>query len=304
MTDRWHPSPLPVALVSCADKPDHEDDDAHLRAALDDRGQAFVTVAWDDPAVDWAGFAAALVRTTWDYHHRRAEFVAWAEACAARTLLLNPPEIIRWNTDKRYLRQLEAAGLPLPETVWVEPDEDVDPVEVLRARGWSRGFMKPVVGANAVRTARFGPTDGEAARSALRAALSAGAMMLQPYLEGVESVGEMSGLWIDGAYAHGVRKVPKPGDWRVQDDWGARDEPYALTADERALGEAVIGVAQAQLVDPARPLLYARVDFLRDADGQPRLMELELVEPSLFLRHGPETAGLLADALIRRLPRG
>jgi glutathione synthase/RimK-type ligase-like ATP-grasp enzyme len=291
-------------MVSCADKPDHEDDDAHLRAALHDRGQAFVTVAWDDPAVDWAGFAAALVRTTWDYHHRRAEFVAWAEACAARTLLLNPPEIIRWNTDKRYLRQLEAAGLPLPETVWVEPDEDVDPVDVLRARGWSRGFMKPVVGANAVRTARFGPTDGDAARSALRGALAAGAMMLQPYLEGVESVGEMSGLWIDGAYAHGVRKVPKPGDWRVQDDWGARDEPYALTADERALGEAVIGVAQAQLVDPARPLLYARVDFLRDADGQPRLMELELVEPSLFLRHGPETAELLADALIRRLPRG
>jgi glutathione synthase/RimK-type ligase-like ATP-grasp enzyme len=303
MTDRWHPSPRPVALVSCADKPDHEDDDAHLRAALQARGQPFVTVAWDKPAVDWAGFSAALIRTTWDYHHRRAEFVAWAEACAARTLLLNPPEIIRWNTDKRYLRQLEAAGLPLPETIWVEPDQDVDPVEVLRARGWGRGFMKPVIGANAVRTARFGPEDGSSAKEALRAALRDGAMMLQPYLDGVESVGEMSGLWIDGVYAHGVRKVPKAGDWRVQDDWGARDEPYTLSAAENALGEAVIAVAQAQLADPGQPLLYARVDFLKDAAGQPQLMELELVEPSLFLRHGPETAGRLAEALIRRLPR-
>ncbi|MBL8615964.1 MAG: hypothetical protein JNM72_10185 [Deltaproteobacteria bacterium] len=303
MTDRWHPSPRPVALVSCADKPDHEDDDAHLRAALLARGQPFVTVAWDEPAVDWAGFSAALIRTTWDYHHRRAEFVAWAEACAARTLLLNPPEIIRWNTDKRYLRQLEAAGLPLPETIWVEPDQDVDPVEVLRARGWGRGFMKPVIGANAVRTARFGPEDGSSAKEALRAALREGAMMLQPYLDGVESVGEMSGLWIDGVYAHGVRKVPKAGDWRVQDDWGARDEPYTLSAAENALGEAVIAVALAQLSDPGQPLLYARVDFLKDAAGQPQLMELELVEPSLFLRHGPETAGRLAEALIRRLPR-
>ena len=141
------------------------------------------------------------------------------------------------------------------------------------------------------------------ARAALRAALAAGPMMLQPYLEGVESVGEMSGLWIDGAYAHGVRKVPKPGDWRVQDDWGARDEPYALSAAEKNLGEAVIAVAQAQLADPGQPLLYARVDFLKDAAGRPQLMELELVEPSLVLRHGPETAGALADALIRRLPQ-
>lgn len=290
----------PIALVSCAEKPDHEDDDAHLRAALTAAGQPFVTVAWD-AAVDWSAFSAALIRTTWDYHHRRDEFVAWAEACAAQTLLLNPPEIIRWNTDKRYLRELEAAGLPLPETVWVEPGDNVDPVAVLHARGWARGFMKPVVGANAVRTARFGPAEAGAARAALDAALAAGPMMLQPYLSGVETVGEMSGLWIDGVYAHGVRKIPRAGDWRVQDDWGASDEPYTLSPSEIALGEAVIDVAQRRLAEPGRPLLYARVDFLRGADGAPRLMELELVEPSLFLRHGPETSARLVAALSARL---
>lgn len=298
--------PRRVALVSCDDKPDHEDDDAHLRAALAALGLPADVVSWSDPTAAWGDYGLALIRTTWDYHHRREAFVAWAERAGALTALHNPPEVIRWNTDKRYLRALAAAGAPLPPTVWVEPGEGVDPVEVLRREGWGRGFMKPVIGANASLTARFGPGDRQRATAALAEGLGQCAMMLQPYIEGVETVGEFSGVWIDGIYRHGVQKRPQPGDWRVQDDWGATDAPYALTDAEKNLGEAIINEATRLCAPsggaPARPLLYARVDFLKAADGAPLLMELELVEPSLFFRHQPETAATLATAIAARLP--
>lgn len=295
-----------VALVTCADKPDHEDDDAALRAAMRAIELDFDVVAWDDPTVAWGDYGLTLIRTTWDYHHRREAFVAWAERAGALSPLHNPPEIIRWNTDKRYLATLAAVGAPLPPTVWIDQGQDIDPVDVLLREGWARGFMKPVVGANASHTARFGPGDRETAKAALQRGLQASAMMLQPYIEGVEAAGEFSGLWIDGIYRHGVQKQPAPGDWRVQDDWGATDQPYSLTDAEKDLGEAIIAEATRQRRAPIgadpRPLLYARVDFLKAADGAPLLMELELVEPSLFLRHGPETAAALAAAIEARLP--
>ena len=124
--------------------------------------------------------------------------------------------------------------------------------------------------------------------------LQAEEMMLQPYVEQVERDGEWSAIFIDGDYSHGVRKVPVAGDYRVQDDFGASDMPATFTDDELALARSIVDAVDADL-------LYARVDFLRDADGELRLTELELVEPSLFFRHAPEAAAKLADALVRRI---
>jgi glutathione synthase/RimK-type ligase-like ATP-grasp enzyme len=191
-------------------------------------------------------------------------------------------------------------GVPLPTTIWIDPGETPDLGALLADHGWHRGFLKPVVGANAIRTLRFTAQEAASAQTFLAEALRFGPMMVQPYLDKVETSGEFSGIWINGRYAHGVQKIPLPGDWRVQDDHGASDRPYSLTPDELSLGENILSLTHT-LCPTQQPLLYARVDFLRDELGNPKLMELELVEPSLFFRHGAPTARLLANALMARL---
>jgi glutathione synthase/RimK-type ligase-like ATP-grasp enzyme len=286
-----------IALASCNDLPDWEVDDAPLHDALRARGADLRVLPWDAPGVDWGGFDAVLVRTTWDYQARPAAFLAWADRVGPR--LHNPAAVIRWNLDKRYLRALAAEGVPLAPTVWLEPGDAVDLGAVLDARGWEAGFLKPVVGASARATHRFSRQEAAAAQSWLAPVLAREAMMLQPYLPAVEGFGEVSAICIEGEEAHWVRKVPVPGDYRVQDDHGASDEPFAPAVADRALARGVLAAARRVLGRDA-PLLYARVDLLRDGAGAWVLTELELVEPSLFFRHGPGTAELLAGALLRR----
>lgn len=287
-----------IALATCPSLPHWEIDDRFLHAALDARGIAYDRPAWSDGAVDWSRYDAVLIRTTWDYQQWRDDFVAWADRVGAVTALHNPAPVVRWNTHKGYLRDLEARGVPVVDTIWCRAGEVIDLCAALADRGWSRAFLKPAVGATARETLRFAATDRDldAARAHLARLQAAGeTMLLQPYLERVETDGERSAVFIDGALTHAVRKVPVPGDYRVQDDFGARDEPYEPTDGERTFAEAA--VARAGFAD----LLYARVDWLRDGDGRPRLTELELVEPSLFFRHAPAAAGALAEALLRRL---
>lgn len=287
---------MKIALASCRDLPDWEVDDKPLEAALTARGVDIVKPAWDDPQVNWSKFDACLIRTTWDYSERRDAFVAWAKKVAISTKLFNPAETVRWNTDKRYLKSLAERGVPTIETVWIEPGEHVDVAALLRERGWSRGFIKPVVGASSRATLRFDDSaDGiAAAQQHLDMYAAREAMMMQPYLAMVETEGEYSVIFVDGKPAHGVRKVPVPGDYRVQDDFGAHDESWTPTDEELATAQHAIRAG-------GQGLLYGRVDFLRGNDGKLLMNELELVEPSLFFRHGKQTAELLADALLARV---
>jgi len=287
---------LRIALATRRNLPDWEVDDAPLHRALEARGAAIARPAWDDPAVDWAAFDACLIRSTWDYHERRDDFVAWAERVESLTRLFNPASVVRWNTHKTYLRDLEAAGVPVVPTVWIEPGSAVDPGLVMRECGWRRGFLKPAVGSTAWRTLRFddSPAGLAAAREHLRDLAGEHTVLMQPYLDRVERDGEVSAVFIDGAFSHGVRKTPVPGDYRVQDDFGAADEPYRFSDEE-------LGIAQHAVESTGFDLLYARADFIRDAGGDLRLNELELVEPSLFFRHAPGAAEALADGLLERL---
>lgn len=286
-----------IALASCTDLPDWEVDDLPFHTALRERGADLHVLPWDAPGVDWETFDAVLVRTTWDYQTRPAAFLAWADSVGPR--LLNPAAVLRWNLDKRYLRELAEAGAPLAPTVWLEPGQPVDLSEVLQEQGWSAGFLKPVVGASARATHRFTPSEAAAAQAWLDPVLEREAMMFQPYLPAVEGFGEVSAVCIDGTARHWVRKIPVPGDYRVQDDHGASDEPFAPAPADEALAARVLATAS-RLLGLESPLLYARVDLLRDGTGAWVLTELELVEPSLFFRHGPSTAGALADALLDR----
>lgn len=287
---------MKIALATCRDLPDWEVDDRPLDAAFRDTGVDLRQPAWDDDSVDWAAFDACLIRTTWDYSLRRDEFVAWARRVATSTRLFNPPEIVRWNTDKRYLRDLETAGVPTIPTIWLERGSRVNIEHVLTEHHWERAFLKPVIGASSSGTLRFAtdPAGLRGAQAHLDSLLPAYEMMLQPYYPSVEDEGEYSVILIDGEPTHAVRKVPVAGDYRVQDDYGAHDEPATLDDKE-------IRVASHAMTAVGMPLLYARADFLRDPDGRLRMNELELVEPSLFFRHGPAAAERLAHATIKRI---
>jgi hypothetical protein len=316
---------LRIAVATCRTLPAHERDDLPLLAALRERGVHVEQPIWDDGAVDWSSFDAVLIRTTWDYQEKHSQFVAWADRVAGCTKLFNPAPLVGWNTHKQYLRELERLGVPLAETVWFAAGQAHDLGAATRARGITRGFLKPLVGANARNTLRFDaghPEDLQRAQAHLARVTADADMMLQPYLASVEREGELSAIFFDGVLSHAVRKVPVAGDYRVQDDWGAHDEPTTLEPEALAVCERTFACMAACFEqrgwDIALPLLYARVDLLRDASpGGPRalgggeaqktaagrfvLNELEIVEPSLFFRHGPQGPQMLVDALSRRL---
>ncbi|MFY9345202.1 MAG: hypothetical protein WAT39_22120 [Planctomycetota bacterium] len=290
-----------LGLATRSDLPGWEVDDRHLHRALAARGVAFEQPVWDDPAVDWTRYRAVLVRTTWDYQDKLPAFLAWAERVAAATTLFNPVGVVRWNTHKHYLRDLAAAGVPLAPTRWLGRGSRVDVAATMAAAGWREGFVKPCVGATARETLRF-PADERGfaqAQAHVDRLLPHEDLMLQPFLPAVLTRGEWSAIFVDGAITHCVRKIPVPGDYRVQDDFGARDELYEPTATERELAIAAMSaVGRACPAASGEPLLYGRTDFLWTDAGGCVLTELELVEPSLFFRHRPEAATTLADALL------
>lgn len=287
-----------IALATCRDLPEWEKDDAPLHAAFVKLGADIACVAWDDPKASWREFDACLLRTTWDYAPRLPEFLAWIDRVSQETRLFNPAPTVRWNTSKTYLADLESRGAPVIPTVWLAAGESIDVARVLAERGWTGGFLKPQVGATSRETLRFSSDPGrlEAAQAHADRVLGSESLMLQPYLPSVETEGELSVMFVDGRVTHAVRKVPRAGDYRVQDDFGASDHPVAPSPEEVQLATRVMGLA-------GPDLLYGRVDFLRDGSGTLRVNEVELVEPSFFFRHGAEAAPALATSLIQRLER-
>lgn len=299
---------LSIALAWCDPYPPVADDEGPLREALLSLGATPSTPAWD-AEIDWSRFDAVLLRCTWDYHERAEAFLAWCVATSRVTHLANGPGVVRWNLDKRYLAELEGRGLPIADTVWLEPHasgEAIDRgIDEALERGWTRCMMKPAIAANAWGTLRLdlGAPD---ARDQIHAHLARPEwgprpFLMQTYLSSVETEGELSIIVIDGVPTHGVRKVPARGDYRVQEDWGARDVPWEPERDALELARRAFEVARDAT---GEDLLYGRVDLLRDARGALVLNELELVEPALFFRHGPEAATRLARALVERVRRG
>jgi glutathione synthase/RimK-type ligase-like ATP-grasp enzyme len=277
-----------LALATCSALPAWEIDDRVFHEALAARRVDVRQTVWDDRHVDWTIFDAVLIRTTWDYQEKRDAFVAWAEQLPVP--LYNPADVVRWNTHKSYLRDLEGRGVPIVPTEWLRRGTAPDIASLCQRRGWRRAFLKPCVGATARETLRFDAGDPAAERHASRL-LASEDLMLQPYLSRVEEDGELSAIFIDGELTHSVRKVPVPGDYRVQDDFGATDALVEFPD---------VALARRTLEAVSRKLLYARTDFLIAEDGL-KLVELELVEPSLFFRHGRHAADRLADAVVRTL---
>jgi O-ureido-D-serine cyclo-ligase len=301
------PADPAVALVSARAARGLDEDMPPLIAALAAAGWRAEIADWDDEGVDWARFDVALLRSAWDYTERLPRFLAWVERTAARTRLLNAPPVVRWNSDKHYLQELAGAGVPVVPTTFVEAGAQgrspQDPATALAAfldeHDCAELVVKPAVGAGSRDTRRHARTAEAEILGHLRPLLAVGrSMMMQPYLEGVDREGETALMFIDGQFSHAIRKGPllPPGAASTTELFAPEEiRPRVPGADELALAQRLF----AQL--PFPDLLYARVDLIRDAAGSPRLLELELVEPSLFLSYASGAARRLVDATLRRL---
>ncbi|MFE0860012.1 RimK family alpha-L-glutamate ligase [Streptomyces rochei] len=267
-----------IALVTCRPGPrvSVDRDLPVLARALADAGASASVEVWDDAGVDWAAFDLVLIRSTWDYSWRADEFTAWAERCGGATRLANPAAVVRWNTDKRYLADLAAAGVPTVPTSYAAPGE---------APGLPDGHeyvVKPTSGAGARFAARYTPGEhATAVRQVERMHAEGFTAMVQPYMRAIDTAGERALQFFGGRLLHASRKgaVLAPGtpyDARKVAHPGL--EPWTPTAAEVAVAEAALTA-----VPGAAEPLYARVDLVDGDDGRPRVMELELVEPNLFL---------------------
>ncbi len=280
-----------VALVTCQRARGLDTDEPLLLAALDRLDLRVEVVDWDRPA-DWSVYDVAIIRSTWDYARRHAEYLSWAAATASVTSLHNPVSMLSWNTDKRYLHQLSEAGLAVIETLFLAPGSSWPVIELSGPI-----VVKPSVSAGGQDTARYESDELPQARDHV-ARLHAvhRVAMVQPYLEAVEVSDETALVYIGGRFSHAAAKGALLRSGSSETGLFAAETITARVPSpaERALGDATMAwLAGSELGAP----LYARIDLLLDADGLPRILEVELTEPSLFLETDREAADRMAAAI-------
>lgn len=265
-----------VALATSEGFPDLDPDSRLLLPALAAAGVDAQPAVWTDPSVDWAAFDAVVVRSVWDYFDREAEFLAWvARAGAVAKLFVNPPGVVAWNARKTYLRDLGARGVPVVDTLYLTRGEAV-------TVPFARAVVKPTVsGASQGLREVAGGTEVRAGAEDL---------MVQPLLESIADEGELSLLFAAGALSHTVRKVPARGDIRSQPQFGSTVAGEPATAEARDVARDVLDAVGAELA-------YARVDLVRAADGTLRLIELEVIEPLLYLGWDERSPARFASAI-------
>jgi glutathione synthase/RimK-type ligase-like ATP-grasp enzyme len=295
-----------LALVTAVAATGHDEDLAPMLAACANAGLQARAVAWDDATVSWSRFDAALLRSPWDYTERLGEFLHWCDRVQRSTRLLNPLAVVRWNTDKHYLADLEAAGVPVVATVFVEPE--AEPLEALQAflaaTDAEEFVVKPTVSAGSRDTQRYSRGQDFAAGNHIARLLEQGrSVMLQPYLRSVDTAGETALIYFEGQFSHAIGKgaLLRPDQPATQTPHASGHiSPRQAEPAERKLAEDVLSAAN-DLLQLGQPLAYARVDLIRDDTGAPRLLELELTEPSLFFAHASGSAERFAANLAHSL---
>ncbi|MFE2075855.1 ATP-grasp domain-containing protein [Streptomyces misionensis] len=262
-----------------------------LVRALNDAGARADAPCWDDPDVDWAGYDLVVIRSPWDYSWRAAEFAHWLERVGRATRVANPLDVVRWNTDKRYLGDLAAAGVPTVPTRYIAPGE---PAGLPSDHEY---VIKPTSGAGARFAARYTPAEHDTAlRQLARMHAEGFTAMVQPYLAAIDVTGERALQFFGGRLLHASRKaaVLTPNTPYDADKVAHPDlTPWQPTDAELAVAEKALAA-----VPTRSPLLYARVDLADGPDGAPRLMELELVEPNLFLFLHPDSVPHVVTAIL------
>jgi len=283
-----------ICFVTCRTWPDISDSDRLVQRALEARGATVEARAWNAPGADWDGFDAIVLRSNWDYHFEPDAFLGWLDRLErARARVWNPPALVRWNLTKSYLLDLARAGVPTVATVILEDESRAGLEAVMAARAWSRVVMKPVISASAHDTRLVSAATMDEAVAALRSGAIRRPVLVQPFVEEIQSRGEWSLVFIETEMTHAVLKRPAAGEFRVQPRLGG-------TVETPEPPDRVRAVARAALAALPVPPLYARIDGVEAAAGF-QIMEVEVNEPGLFFPHAPAAAVRFAEALLRRL---
>jgi glutathione synthase/RimK-type ligase-like ATP-grasp enzyme len=283
-----------VALATQDALPQLCADDRLLIPALAAHGVHATAAVWSDPSVDWTTFDAVVIRSCWDYHLRHDAFLTWvAQLERAGVSLWNPPAVIQWNAEKGYLRELGERGVRIVPTRWVERGSAATLHDVLRNAGWGAVVVKPAISASAHETWRTSRDAAERDDARFRALVNRGRVLVQPFMEEVVAAGEWSLVFIGGEFSHAMLKRARSGDFRVQSEHGG-------SANRGDPGAGIVEQARRALHAGANDSVYARVDGCV-VDGEFVLMELELIEPLLWLAEHPDAPARFAAALVERM---
>ncbi|MFT4662157.1 MAG: glutathione synthase/RimK-type ligase-like ATP-grasp enzyme [Patiriisocius sp.] len=255
--------------------------------ALRDQGFSVLKTNWDNEAIDWSDVDTLIFRTIWDYHVNIPKFMAWLKEVETTCRLINPAEIINWNIDKNYLKDLEASGIEIVPTVFVGKGETQSLQEIVDSKTWNNVVIKPAISAGARETYKILENEIYVHETIFKNLIAKEDMLVQPFIKSIEQKGELSFMVFGGKYSHTVLKKAKPGDFRVQDDFGGTVHEYIPTKEEIAFAERTV---EACSIMPS----YARVDAVWNDENQLCISELELIEPELWFRNKPESANELA----------
>jgi len=248
-------------------------------------------IPWNRAGVRWHDYDVVVIRSPWDYQQSPADFLRVLEQIAASSARLeNPLPIVRWNLEKTYLRDLQERGVSIVPTVWLQQLDERALPQLHRQFRAEEIIVKPVIGANADDTFRLTASAPRESIETVRETFRERPCLVQPFLQSIVDEGEYSLFFFGGKYSHCVRKEPKPGDFRVQEEHGGQIRAEVASADLIAAGQRVLEAVPQEL-------LYARVDLVRDPAGKPLLMELELIEPSLYFPYDGESPKRFAQAL-------
>lgn len=270
------------------------DEDNYVKQALEKKGLHVTRTNWDNPDFTWTKTKTILFRTIWDYFDRFDEFTKWLDKVKTQTKLINPYKTICWNMDKHYLHDLQLEGINIPATCFIEKGDPRTLSDLILQSGWNEVIIKPAVSGAGRHTYRLKPGDSVKYESLFHELINSESMLLQEFQHNVITRGEVAFMIMDGKFTHAVLKKAKPGDFRVQDDFGGSVFDYHPSRIEIDFAEKVASFYE------SHPL-YARVDMIWDNNNDICVSELELIEPELWFRKYPDAADLLAEAIVKKV---
>ncbi len=261
-----------------------------LKVALEKQGFSVEITHWDNPTYNWSATKAVIFRTIWDYFERFDEFWKWLQELNTQTKLINSFDLIKWNIDKHYLKDLSNWGIATVPTYFADKGCNIKLHEIAKTNQWKNLVIKPAISASAFKTYKILANEIQGNEKSFNSLVQERDMLVQPYFETITKLGEASLMVFDGKFTHAILKKAQPGDFRVQDDFGGTVHNYMPTKAEINFAEKVFEVCK------TKPI-YGRVDIVWDNDKNFYLSELEIIEPELWIRNYPKCAERIAKAV-------
>jgi len=261
-----------------------------LKSAFESQGLKVDITYWDNPSYEWQQTKSVLFRTVWDYFERFDEFWDWLEQVKTKTRLINSYELIKWNIDKHYLRDLKNNGIQVVPTYFADRGNNISLQEIANLNDWKHIVIKPAISASAFNTYKITNDEIEQKEQLFHELLQTHDMLVQPFFPTISELGEASLMVFGGKFTHAILKKAKAGDFRVQDDFGGTVHDYNPTQEEIKFAEKVFQSCTSLPI-------YGRVDIVWDSNKHIYLSELEIIEPELWIRNMPESANKIAEAV-------